>query len=182
MILPDHEILDLIQKKEIIIDPFDKNSIGPCSVDLHLDSVFSMFRMGIVVDSKKKESSLEKNIETLNTEGAPFIIAPNQFVLAKTIEAIAIPKHLVATLEGLSSVARVGIMVHAAGLVNPGTGIKKPSTLTLEISCHNSSPVILHPKQKIVQIIFHQLNSPARIGYDERPGSKYVGQQDRILI
>lgn len=182
MILPDHEIKELIRKGEILIEPFEETSVGPCSVDLHLDSVFSMFKMGIAVDTKKRETAIEKNVETVDMEEGHFIIAPNQFVLAKTIESISIPKYLVATLEGLSSVARVGIMVHAAGLVNPGTGLKTPSTLTLEISCHNSSPVILYPKMKIIQIIFHQLNSPAKLGYDERPDSRYVGQKDRILI
>ncbi|MHC1592374.1 MAG: dCTP deaminase [Candidatus Helarchaeales archaeon] len=182
MILSDHEIMDFIKQKKIIIEPFDEDSVGPCSVDLHLDCVFSMFRMGIVVDSRDRERAFEKNIETLDTGGEPFTIAPNQFVLAKTVESIAIPKYIVATLEGLSSVARMGIMVHAAGLVNPGTGLKKPSTLTLEISCHNSSPVVLYPGQKIVQMIFHQLNSPAKQGYDERPGSRYVGQGAQILI
>ena len=74
MILPDHEIKLLLEKKEIYIDPLDEESIGPCSVDLHLDSIFSTFKMGITVDTKKKEKSLEQNIETINTKGEPFII------------------------------------------------------------------------------------------------------------
>ena len=111
-----------------------------------------------------------------------FIIAPGQFILASTVETISIPKSIAATLEGLSSVARLGITVHAAGLVNAGTGIKSPTTLTLEISCQNSSPVKLYPGMRIVQIIFHRLESEAKTGYDERKSSKYVGQKKQILV
>ncbi|MHA1798418.1 MAG: dCTP deaminase [Candidatus Helarchaeota archaeon] len=179
MILPDHEIIKAVKAGIIKIEPFDEKKVGPCSVDLHLNNIFSVFKMGEIVDFKKDP---KYNIETINTNEKPFIIAPNQFILATTIEKITIPKHIAATLEGLSSVARRGIMVQAAGLVNPGTGMKNSSTLTLEVFCQNSSPVALAPGMRIVQIIFHELKGESQIGYDERDSSRYVGQKDEILI
>ena len=182
LIIPDYEIIELIEKKEIIIKPFDKKNVGPCSVDLHLDNIFSVFKMGIVVDPKNPQS-INSAIENINVENDDFfIIAPGQFVLASTIETISIPKNIAATLEGLSSVARLGITVHAAGLVNAGTGNVKPTTLTLEISCQNSSPVKLYPGMRIVQIIFHRLENASKTGYDERKSSRYIGQKKQILI
>ncbi|MHA1377244.1 MAG: dCTP deaminase [Candidatus Helarchaeota archaeon] len=181
MIIPDYEILEMIKKKEIIINPFEESNIGPCSVDLHLDNIFSVFKMGIVVDPKDP-SSINSAIETIDIkDNEYFIIAPGQFVLASTIETISIPKNIAATLEGLSSVARLGLTVHAAGLVNSGTGIKKPTTLTLEISCKNI-PVKLYVGMRIVQIIFHRLENASKIGYDERKSSRYIGQKKQILI
>ncbi|MHA1299164.1 MAG: dCTP deaminase [Candidatus Helarchaeota archaeon] len=182
MIIPDYEIIELIKKKEIIINPFNVENVGPCSVDLHLNNTFSVFKMGIVVDPKDPKS-INSSIETIDVSSDEyFIIAPGQFVLASTIETISIPKNIAATLEGLSSVARLGLTVHAAGLVNAGTGNKVPTTLTLEISCQNSSPVKLYPGMRIVQIIFHQLKSASKTGYDERASSRYVGQKKQILI
>jgi dCTP deaminase len=182
MIIPDFEIKELVEKGEIKINPLEEKSIGPCSVDLHLNNIFSVFKMGIVVDPKDPES-ISSAVETIHVKNnGYFIIAPGQFVLASTIETISIPKNIAATLEGLSSVARLGITVHAAGLVNAGTGIKNPTTLTLEISCQNSSPVKLYPGMRIVQIIFHKLVSGAKTGYDERESSKYIGQKKQILI
>ena len=182
MILPDYEILDLIKKNEIVIDPFDEKSVGPCSVDLHLNNIFSVFKMGIVVDPKDPKS-INSAIESINVKDDDyFIITPGQFLLASTIEKIKIPKNIAATLEGLSSIARLGITVHAAGLVNAGTGIKSPTTLTLEISCQNSSPVKLYPRMRIVQIIFHRLEGASKTGYDERKISRYIGQNKQILI
>ena len=182
LILPDYEILELIKKNEIKIEPFNEKNVGPCSVDLHLDNIFSVFKMGIVVDPKDEES-INSAIETIKVKDNEFfIIAPGQFVLGSTIETISIPKYIAATLEGLSSVARLGITAHAAGLVNAGTGFQKPTTLTLEITCQNSSPVKLYPGMRIVQIIFHRLESAAKTGYDERPSSRYIGQKKQILI
>lgn len=182
LIIPDYEIYELIKNKEIIISPFKENNIGPCSVDLHLDNIFSVFKMGIVVDPKDPQS-INSAIETIDIKNDEFfIIAPGQFVLASTVESISIPKNIAATLEGLSSVARLGITVHAAGLVNSGTGNKKPTTLTLEISCQNSSPVKLYPGMRIVQIIFHRLQNASKLGYDERESSRYIGQKKQILI
>jgi len=179
LILPDFEIKKAVSEGRISIDPFNEKDLGPCSVDLHLNNVFSVFKMGSVVDF---ETDPLNYVETIITDKKPFIIAPNQFVLASTVEKIRIPKDIAATLEGLSSVARRGIMVQAAGLVNPGTGMKNTSTLTLEVFCQNSSPVALVPGMRIIQILFHELKGASKIGYDERKGSKYIGQKDEILI
>lgn len=167
-ILSRLDVLEAIDKGEIKIDPFDEKSVGPCSVDLHLSSKFSLFRTGMIV----KPSTLN-HTEPINTAGKPFFLSPGHFVLASTEERISISKKYAATLEGRSYVARMGVIVHAAGLVNPGTGMKHPTTLTLEI--HSSMPVYLQPGMGIVQIIFHELKTESDIGYDERSTSRYIG-------
>ena len=50
-ILSKQDILRAIKDGEINIDPFDESAVGPCSVDLHLSSKFSLFRTGIIVES-----------------------------------------------------------------------------------------------------------------------------------
>ena len=139
-------------------------------MDLHLSDQFSVFKSGVIVDPDDRSIAFT---ESVRTEGKKFFLAPGYFVLASTSEKIAISKKYAATLEGRSYVARMGIVVHAAGLVNPGTGLQKPTTLTLEI--HTSMPVYLRPGMGVIQIIFHKLSSESGIGYDERPDSHYVG-------
>jgi dCTP deaminase len=179
--MSDKEILKAIEKGEITIYPFNaKDMLGPCSVDLSLLDEFRVFKMGRVVDPQG-DFSTGQVTELIVTAGEPFIIAPGQFTLASTVEKIAISRNIAATLEGRSSIARLGIMVHAAGLVNPGTGLVKPSKLTLEVSCQNSSPIKLYPGMKIVQIIFHRLGEQATIGYDERKTSRFVGQDQPTI-
>lgn len=180
MILSNTDILKEIKAQEIIIDPFDEEAVGPCSIDLTLGDTFLVFRHGYVL-RPNDATRIEENSEIRCTEGGSFLLSPNQFVLACTQEKIAISKKIAATLEGKSSIARLGIVVHAAGLVNPGTGMKSPTTLTLEISQQANSPVELVPGMSIIQIIFHRLSSEASIGYDDREKSKYVGLDKPIV-
>ena len=167
-ILSRNDIYKAIANGEISIDPYNPDLVGPCSVDLHLSSKFSLFRTGIIVSP-----GTHNHTEAIDTKGEPFFLSPGHFVLASTKERISLSKKYAATLEGRSYVARMGVVVHAAGLVNPGTGTEHPTTLTLEI--HSSMPVYLHPGMGIVQIIFHELKTEASIGYDERKESKYIG-------
>ena len=44
MILSKQEILNKIRKKEVLIKPFNKNNIGPASIDLTLDNKFRIFK------------------------------------------------------------------------------------------------------------------------------------------
>ncbi|MGD2072645.1 MAG: dCTP deaminase [Candidatus Thorarchaeota archaeon] len=173
--LADTDIRKAMEKGQILIDPFDEKSVGPCSVDLKLDSVFRVYNPGPPVDIKS-DNPLDRGTNLVDTHGESFMILPGQFILAQTIERIKISSDYAALLEGLSSVARLGIIVHAAGLVNPGTGTKEPGKLTLEIYCENLSPVLLYPGMRIVQIMFVPLSQPASVGYDERESSKYIGQ------
>ena len=176
MILSDREIRTRIESGDIKISPMDPSKIGPCSVDLTLSSKFQIFKgYGRYFDAgnKKQIESMTEMIEVDQEEG--FLLMPGQFVLASTQEKISISPKLAATLEGKSSVARMGIIVHAAGLVNPGTGTSKPTQLTLEIYCMSGNSVRLPPGMEIIQIIFHELTSEASVTYDQRKTSSYVG-------
>ena len=176
MMLSDSDIRKAIEIGDIKINPFDDRAVGPCSVDLHLDSTFRIYHLGPPVDIRAKRP-LDEETKLVSTEGEPFMILPGQFILGQTIEEISVSESYAGLLEGRSSIARLGIIVHAAGLVNPGTGVDKPGHLTLEIFCENLSPVMLYPGMPIVQIMFVQLSSKAQTGYDKRDGSRYVGQK-----
>lgn len=180
MMLSDIDIEKELAQGEIRIDPLSIEAIGPCSVDLTLDTVFRVYNPGKPVDMRVKDN-LDKDTRVVNTKGSPFLILPGQFILGQTIERISLSSKYAALLEGKSSIARLGIIVHAAGLVNPGTGSDKPGKLTLEIYCENLSPVLLYPGMQIVQIMFVLLSSPARRGYDKRVTSRYIGQEGPVV-
>ncbi|MFQ6127071.1 MAG: dCTP deaminase [Candidatus Heimdallarchaeota archaeon] len=179
-VLSDTEILEAIEKGKIMIEPFLRQNVGPCSVDLTLASYFVVFNPGETVDPKNLET-LRRVVQHVDTQDKPLVMSPGQFVLGSTNERIRLAKDLSATLEGRSSIARTGIVVHAAGLVQAGTGLLKSSTLTLEIFNMNPAPVKLYPGERIVQIAFHRLGRDALEGYDEKPTSQFRGQ-DRPII
>ncbi|MHA2168282.1 MAG: dCTP deaminase [Candidatus Hodarchaeales archaeon] len=180
MILSHKEIMEAIKNKEITIDPLIENAVGPCSVDLTLSDKFNVFKTGKLFTPRDRDA-VRSHSELIETGTDPFTLSPGQFILGQTQEKISIGKHLAGTLEGRSSVARLGIVVHAAGLVNPGTGLLKPTRLTLEIFCQLNNPVQLIPGMGIMQILFHKLTSKSEIGYDERSSSQYIGLNSPII-
>ncbi len=170
--LSDVDIENAMRRGDIRIEPWNPDTLGPCSVDFTLDDVFRIYEHGPVVDIMADKASLRTNL--VKTDDSPFQIRPGQFVLGQTRETISLSTSYAALLEGKSSIARLGIIVHAAGLVNPGTGMNRPTRLTLEIFCENPNPVLLYPGMQIVQATFIQLSSPTRLGYDSRPKSRFV--------
>ena len=180
MILSCNELIKAIEKGEIEIEPLTEEAIGPCSIDLTLSDQFTVFKAGKLFSPHDRDA-VRNHSELVITEGEPFTLSPGQFVLGQTEEKITISKRLAGTLEGRSSVARLGIVVHAAGLVNPGTGLSRPTRLTLEIFCQLNNPVQLIPGMGIIQMLFHELTSSAKIGYDDRSSSHYIGLEEPII-
>lgn len=107
-------------------------------------------------------------------DGAPISIRPGEFVLASTQETISIPATLVGQVEGKSSWARRGLLVHVtAGFIDPGFH----GTITLEIV--NLSSVNIYPRvgQRIAQLVVHRLDGEPEYPYGSPElGSHYQGQ------
>ncbi len=174
-VLSGEQIREYIRQGRILVNPFDEKLIGPSQIDLRLGSKFRVFKATKSVDPFDKKS-IEKNTGLIDTKGKPFIIKSGQLVLGVTLEKIAVPKDLVGAIEGRSSVARMGVFIHiSSGHVNPGSGVKAPFPVTLEILNMNPSPVRLYPGMRICQLLFYTMDRAARRGYDDIKG-KYSGK------
>jgi len=177
-LMSDVEILEAIKKGELRIEPFEKENLGPDSIDIRLGKEMLLAKnVGKTLDPLKKgETNYFEKVSL--SENEPFMLGHHQFVLTNTVESIGLSSGIAAQIEGRSSIGRFGIVVHmTAGIIHAGFGSKKPSTLTLEVYSVNPNPVLLHPGMKIAQLSFFRLGSRASKGYDSLKGSKYVGQQ-----
>ncbi len=114
MILSDRDIRAAIEAGEIGIEPFDAADIQPSSVDLHVDRFFRTFHNARhpFIDVKKPMEDLTEMFEVEGEE--PFILHPGEFVLGSTSEYVKLPDHLVARLEGKSSLGRLGLLIHSS--------------------------------------------------------------------
>jgi dCTP deaminase len=176
LILSDRDIRAEIEAGRIVIDPYTPEAVQPSSVDLHIDRRFRVFRNSRYpfIDVRLEMPELTELVEISGDE--PFILHPGEFVLASTLERVALPNDLVARLEGKSSLGRLGLLIHStAGYVDPGWD----GNLTLELSNVANLPITLYDGMKIGQISFQRMSSPVEVGYgDQRLGSKYRGQRD----
>ena len=97
-----------------MIDPLSTSSIQPSSIDVHLDRFFRIFlnHTKTVIDVKEDLRDLTELVE-IDEDGA-FILHPGEFVLGSTLERITLPDDLVSRIEGKSSLARLGLLIHSS--------------------------------------------------------------------
>jgi len=175
MILVDWQILDRITRGSIKIDPYDPRLVQPNSLDIRLGSHFVWYtRSGTVIDPYNKDS-VSSGIEEVHADS--FILNPGQFVLAETLECIGLPDNVVATIEGKSSIARLGVTLHqTGGWIDAGFR----GTITLEMANVNSRPVKVYAGMPIGQLVFYTTER-AEKPYDKKGDAKYLDQRQATL-
>lgn len=178
MILSDGDIRKAIKDGRLGFSPaLSADQIGPASCDLRLDNTFKLFntaRMSLV--DVKKPLPIEFLEETKRRPNEQFILHPTDFVLASTKEKITVGDDFVVRVEGKSSLARIGILVHTAGFIDPGF----EGQVTLEISNQSNVAVALYPDMYICQVAIHQMTNPAEIPYNKRKKSLYMNQKGPV--
>ena len=176
-ILSDKTIKEYLKEGKIVIDPLkDEQQIQPSSVDMRLGDEFKVFKVirKPYIDPKDEEDIAEYMESSTVPEGEAFIIHPNEFALATTQEYVKVPDDLVARAEGRSSMGRLGVTMHVtAGYVDPGF----EGRITLEISNIGAMPVALYPGQRVCQLVFETMTTPAELPYGHpKRNSKYMKQ------
>ncbi|HSK23231.1 MAG TPA: dCTP deaminase [Egicoccus sp.] len=176
MILSDRDLRAAMETGRLRIEPLGENAIQPSSIDLRIGSEFRVFANNRYpyIDVRKPMDDLTELV-TVDDPDEPFILHPGEFVLGTTLETVTIPDDMVARLEGKSSLARLGLLIHStAGFVDAGWS----GHLTLELSNVANLPITLYPGMKIGQLAFFPLTSPAEHPYGSSEiGSKYQGQR-----
>jgi dCTP deaminase len=93
------------------------------------------------------------------SEDTPYPLKPQQFILGRTLERVELPTdkgtpHLAARIEGKSSRARAGLMVHfTSPTVHPGWF----GPLTLEMINLGPMTLLLRPGMHIAQLIVEEV-------------------------
>jgi len=171
MILSNVDIKKALQSGEIMIEPLpEEDQIYSSALDLRLGNEFKEYnpkllkQKGINVeviysDYDFKEFAQAYLVDVPQEHDGSIIINPKVFILAKTYEKITLPleSKIAARVEGRSSVARLGLVVHlSAPTIHAGFS----GTITLEIINHGFAKIKLYPqKDKICQLVFEQLSS-----------------------
>jgi dCTP deaminase len=182
MILSNSAIFEALDDGRLVISPEPsprfaipgqpKPPYGTSAVDLTLGPNLAIPRSGAQVAIDLRHGG--DVISTLSTLTEPRTIDPVQgftirrgdFVLAQTAEDVSLPLFenltaealtrptLAARVEGKSSRARFGLLVHfTAPTIHAGWS----GPITLEIMCLGPSPFILYPGLPICQLVIEQV-------------------------
>jgi dCTP deaminase len=177
MILSNVEVHRALDAKRLIIDPEplprapgpgEPSPYGTHSVDLRLGAKLLLPQKGpynFDLTQAKVPAFLELNSRAVTIEhDRPFILEPNVFALGMTLERVALPIDvavnretktcLAARIEGKSSRARCGILVHfTAPTVHPGWD----GALALEMINLGPVPFVLKLGMPIAQLIVEEV-------------------------
>ncbi len=167
MILSDTRILEEIEKKTIVISPYDRKFLGSNSYDVHLGKCLAKYK-DEMLDAKKHNT-----IEYFDIPEEGFVLQPHVFYLGVTEEYTETHAH-VPFLEGKSSTGRLGIDIHATA----GKGdVGFCGNWTLEISV--KQPVRIYPGMPIGQLIYFPVDGHIEVKYNEKKDAKYSGQPNK---
>lgn len=182
MKLSDTDIIKHLKVGKIAISPEPSyEKIKGISVDLSLDNRFRVFNdhTAPYIDLSGPSNEMQKIMDTIMgdeieiADDDAFFLHPGELALAATQESVTIPDDLVGWLDGRSSLARLGLMVHVtAHRIDPGWH----GQIVLEIFNSGKLPLALRPGMDICAINFETLSSAASKPYNKRADAKYKNQ------
>jgi dCTP deaminase len=147
--------------RRLVVTPLlDTRQIGRGAVDLRLGTEFLLLRRTRRSGQRPGKDTRQEVEEVQERVVVPFgeqlWLHPRHFVLAATLEFIALPSDLSAYVVGRSSWGRLGLIVATAVYVHPGFR----GCLTLELANEGDSPIELTPGSRIAQLAVHRTEHP----------------------
>lgn len=183
MRLCDSDIIAALDAGRIVVDPRPENrSISGLTVDLRLGDRFRVFSSHTIpfIDLSGSREQVNQAVEKVMGdeivvgEQQTFVLHPGELALGITRESITLPDDLVGWLDGRSSLARLGLMVHVtAHRIDPGWS----GNIVLEFFNSGKLPLALRPGMAIGAMSFETLTAPAQRPYTKRDDAKYRGQR-----
>jgi dCTP deaminase len=186
MRLTDKDIEQRLADKRIVMDPLPApNSINGITVDIRLGHTFRVFKdyTEPYIDLSGSKQAVQVVLDNVTSEEIHlsdddlFFLHPGQLALAVTYESVSLAPDIVGWLDGRSSLARLGLMVHVtAHRIDPGWSGK------IVLECYNNGklPLALKPKMPIGALNFEQLEQPCLRPYNQRIDAKYRDQQSTV--
>ncbi|NBB94233.1 MAG: dCTP deaminase [Planctomycetes bacterium] len=165
MILSDRQIKTALQSGRIVISPEPTmEQYAPSAVDLHVADEFKRWKTppaGMLQHLRLTDVKLpdcEAYLDMLPLEDDETVtIAPGAFVLSRTVEKVALPpdSRLAARVEGRSSYARLGLVVHmTAPTIHAGFS----GHIVLEMMNFGPFSLKIDPHRTLLcQLIFEEL-------------------------
>jgi len=186
MRLCDKDIYKYLQSGEIKIDPSPTyEQISGVTVDVKLGNKFRVFQeyAAPYIDLSGPKEDVQKALDRVMSDEIfihnddSFYLHPGQLALAVTQESITLPANIVGWLDGRSSLARLGLMVHVtAHRIDPGWS----GQIVLEFFNSGKLPLALKPHMKIGALSFEVLSDYAEKPYNARLDAKYKDQTGAI--
>lgn len=163
-VLSNRAIVEALAAERLVIDPpplplpgEEGTPYDTIAVDLRLSPEIFLAPPGLSLTFDLSQPGIVRTLQTVyqphTIDAGGWTLAPNEFILGSTIERVALPlseRCLAARIEGRSSFARTGLLVHfTAPTIHPGFN----GTITLEMINLGKIPLTLRPGLRVCQLI-----------------------------
>ena len=186
MRLCDRDIIAAFDRGSIKVEPRpSEEAISGVSVDLRLGKRFRNFSSHTTpyIDLSGSRADVDAAIERVMSDeiviesGDAFFLHPGELALGITYESVTLPDDVVGWLDGRSSLARLGLMVHVtAHRIDPGWS----GNIVLEFYNSGKLPLALRPGMSIGAISFEPMSGVADRPYRKRSNAKYRDQSGPV--
>ena len=178
-IKPDHWIHRQALEADMIV-PFEPEQVRGPVISYGLSSYGYDIRLAnefkVLVPGEDPAESLDPKLVTVDsfadTLTSTFELAPQTFVLGRSLEYFRIPPNVLTLCTGKSSYARCGVLVNVTPF-EPGW----EGYATLCIANVGPRPVRLYAGEGIAQVLFFESDEQCQVTYADRRG-KYQAQQE----
>lgn len=171
--LSDTDILKEIEAGNITCLPFVPSNLSNSSLDLRLGPTIAKLerygnasiRFNLDGNGKITRTLYDAcNYAHQNIEEEGYLLQPQEFILAETLEYVGQPcNFIISEVADKSTMARLGLGVcFSAGYIDAGNVLN----ITLEIVNHSNVPIHLQYGQHICQLKFQYLSSPCLNPYN----------------
>ena len=183
MRLSDKDIIESLDKGVIAIEPRPADDlITGVSADLSLGNRFRVFSSHTTpyIDLSGSREEMNKAVDQVMSDEVmiegdeAFFLHPGELALGITLESVTLPDDLVGWLDGRSSLARLGLLVHVtAHRIDPGWS----GNIVLEFYNAGKLPLALRAGMAIGAISFESMTTKAIRPYRKRENAKYKDQK-----
>lgn len=182
-VFPDDKVVALVNKGDVIIDPYFDVFQGPNCYHCHLGANFYKPAKGLGLIDPLDKPTIENSFHHIVSR-YPIVMNPGDFLLAETFEFLGTSSNQVIKLLNSSSLARVGISQAALGMINAGCGFPNPVRITLELINNNCCPIVLTPTRvkkngmiiwgtEVLKIAVEKMESRPKVSYGQWTNAAY---------
>jgi len=186
MRLSDKSIIEALNGGNISIDPRPSDeSITGVTADLRLGNRFRVFSSHTTpyIDLSGSREEMNKAVDRVMSDEVviegddAFFLHPGELALGITLESVTLPDDIVGWLDGRSSLARLGLLVHVtAHRIDPGWS----GNIVLEFYNAGKLPLALRAGMAIGAISFESMTTKADRPYRKRENAKYKDQSGPV--
>jgi len=172
MVLSGNTIREYIKQGLISVQPyFDENQLRPLGLRVHLGNEVLIPEPAQRLDLSGSEIETPR-FSKLSLLTTHLVLRPGDFILASTMETIKLHPTLACRLDGRSTLARTGLLIHCTSETIDGI-YQSHRSIVLEIVNVGPFESMIPKMYAIGMLVFETLSSPIDFIYEQ---SQYEDQ------